>query len=392
MTPRRLIVAFVAGLIGAPAVAHSQTPPPWPTRGWEQASPAALGFDAEALDRLDQEFAAGKHGYVDSMLIVRHGRVALERSYRHDYDRLFVGKGAPGIYNYFDPAWHPYYKRSTLHTMQSVSKSVTSALVGIAIARGEIPSVDVPVMPYFAVFKAKPDPRRDRMRLRDVLTMTTGIRWDESSTTYTNATNNCAEMEATDDWVQYVLDQPMATDPGATFVYNSGATEMLSYILQKTTGKPADDYAREHLFEPLGIRSFWKRTPKGLADTEGGLYLEPRDLAKFGYLYLHDGMWDGKRILPAGWTKESTRWIVDVGKTGRGYGYKWWVLSRAGAGSYDAYAALGYGGQRLIVVPALDLIAVFTGWNIYDKPELNPKLALDRVVAAVKRVQSEVRW
>jgi CubicO group peptidase (beta-lactamase class C family) len=239
-------------------------------------------------------------------------------------------------------------------------------------------------MPYFSAFKTKPDPRRDRMRLRDVLTMTTGIQWDESSTSYTNAKNNCAEMEAADDWIQYVLDQPMAADPGTTFVYNSGATELLSYIIKKATGKEADDYAKEHLFAPLGINYYWKRTPKGLADTEGGLYLEPRDLAKFGYLYLHDGMWDGNRILPADWTKQSTRWLVDAGKTGRGYGYKWWVLSRKDAGTYEAYAALGYGGQRLIVVPELDLVAVFTGWNIYDKPEFSPKLALDRVVAALK--------
>lgn len=375
----RLILALLP-LFVAPA--HTKS------RDWETASPEALGFRAGALEELDKEFAAGTHGYVDSMLVIRHGRIAIERSYAHDYDRLFVGKGEPGIYNYYDPAWHPFYKRTTLHTMQSVSKSVTSALIGIAIARGEIANVDVKVMPYFSDFTVKPDPRRDRMRLRDLLTMTAGIAWDESSTSYTNAKNNCAEMEAAADWIQYVLDQPMAAEPGTTFVYNSGATQLLSYIIRKTTGKEADDYAREHLFAPLGIEYFWKRTPPGkaslgLADTEGGLYLQPRDLAKFGYLYLKDGMWDGRRILAADWTKQSTRWMLDAGKTGRGYGYKWWGLSRKGPSTYDAYAALGYGGQRLIVVPELDLIAVFTGWNIYDKPELNPKVALDRIVAAL---------
>ena len=366
------IITVIAGVVAASVHAA------------QSASPDALGFAPGALESLDKEFAAGKHGYIDSMLVIRHGRVALERSYTHDYDRLFTGKGEPGIYNYYDPAWHPFYKRSKLHTMQSVSKSVTSALVGIAIARGDIPGVDAKVLPYFSDFKVKPDARRDRMRLRDVLTMTTGIQWDESSTSYTDAKNNCAEMEAADDWIQYVLDQPMAAEPGSVFVYNSGATELLSYIIRKATGKEADDYAREHLFAPLGIEYYWKRTPKGLADTEGGLYLEPRDLAKLGRLYLDHGMWEGKQILPAEWTKQSTRWLVDAGKTGRGYGYKWWLLSRKGPTTYDAYAALGYGGQRLIVVPELDLIAVFTGWNIYDKPELNPKVALDRVIAALK--------
>lgn len=384
MTRPWVVLAFIAGLITTAAHARAQPPAEWPTREWAAASPDTLGFRSGALESFDQELAGGKHGYVDGMLIIRHGRVALERTYTHDYDRLFVGKGAPGIYNYYDPAWHPYYKRTTLHTMQSVSKSMTSALIGIAISRGEIPNIDVPVMPYFSGFKVKPDPRRDRMRLRDVLTMTTGIQWDESSTSYTNAKNNCAEMEASDDWIQYVLDQPMAADPGTTFVYNSGATQLLSYIIKKATGREADDYAKAHLFAPLGIEYYWKRTPKGLTDTEGGLYLHPRDLAKVGYLFLKDGVWHGKRILPAEWTRDSTRWHIDAGKTGRGYGYKWWLLSRKGAGTYDAYAALGYGGQRLIVVPELDLIAVFTGWNIYDKPELSPKLALDRVVAALK--------
>ena len=374
---------LLLALTSFPAAALAGPSEAWPTKGWPASTPEAQGLDRSSLDAFDHELAAGQHGYVDSMLVIRHGSVAFEKSYPHDYDRLFVGKGAPGLYNYYDPAWHPFWKRGELHTMQSVSKSFTSALVGIAIGRGEIPGVDAKVMPYFSAFKAQSDPRRDAMTLRDVLTMTTGIRWDESSSSYTNAKNNCAEMEATQDWIQYVLDQPMAFEPGKQFEYNSGATELLSYLIKKTTGKEADDYAKEHLLDPLGIEYAWKRTPKGLADTEGGLYLRPRDLAKFGLLYLKDGVWEGKRILPEGWVKDSTTWHTETKGGRRGYGYKWWVISRKGPGAYDAYAALGYGGQRLIVVPELDLIAVFTGWNIYDKPELDPFLALDRVLGAV---------
>ena len=267
--------------------------------------------------------------------------------------------------------------------MQSVSKSVTSALIGIAIRRGEIPGVDAKVMPHFSAFSVAPDPRRDRMTLRDVLTMRTGIRWDELSA-YTDATNDCAVMESKDDWVGYVLAQPMADEPGKAFLYNSGATELLSHLIRKATGKPADDYAKEHLFAPLGIEFFWKRTPTGLADTEGGLYLTPRDLAKIGYLYLKDGVWDGKRILPEGWVKSSTTSLTATDEKGIGYGYSWWALPPTGAATHGAFLAWGYGGQLLIVVPELDLIAVFTGWNIYDKPELDPRFAFGRVLAAVK--------
>jgi CubicO group peptidase (beta-lactamase class C family) len=317
------------------------------------------------------------------MLVIRRGRVVYEKSYMQDYEKLFVGKGEPGIYNYYDPAWHPYYKRTALHNLQSVSKSVTSALIGIAIGRGEIPGADAKMMPYFYAFKTRPDPRRERMTLRDVLTMTAGIRWDEESAEYTDPANNCAAMEGKSDWIQYVLDQPMAEEPGEAFVYNSGATELLSYLISKATGKEADDYAKEHLFTPLGIDFYWKRTPKGLADTEGGLYLTPRDLAKIGYLFLKDGMWDGKRVLPEGWARDSTRWHVTTNESSYGYGYQWWVMPRKGPGSYDAYAAWGIGGQLLIVVPELELICVFTGWNFYDKPELDPGYALGRVLGAV---------
>jgi CubicO group peptidase (beta-lactamase class C family) len=379
------LALFLFLLILAVGVSAQTRSESWPTRGWPESTPEAQGLDRAPLEALHRELEQGQHGYVDGMLVIRHGQVVFEKAYRNDYDRLFEGKGAPGLYNYYDPQWHPYWKCSDLHTMQSVSKSVTSALVGIAIRRGEITGVDARVVPYFAGFAIKPDPRRDRMTLRHVLTMTTGILWDESTVDYTDPRNNCAQMEAKDDWIQYVLEQPMAQEPGEGFVYNSGATQLLSGIIEKTTGKEADDYAKEHLFGPLGIEYAWKRTPKGLADTEGGLYMRPRDLAKFGYLYLKDGVWEGKRILPEGWVKDSSAWVVDSAPQGRsGYGYKWWILSRKGPSSYDAYAASGYGGQWLLVVPELDLLAVFTAWNIYDKPALSSSLALKRVLAAVK--------
>ena len=383
------IILLLALAILIPACMKAPVAEYWPTRGWRNSTPEAEGMDGAVLEAFQREFEEGKHGFIDAMLVVRNGHVVFERSYRHDYDRLFEGKGAPGIYNYYDPDWHPYYKRGDLHTLQSVSKSVTSALVGIAIARGEIPSVEVPVAPYFSEFKIPDkDPRRQKMTLRHLLTMTAGFRWDESSISYTDPANSCALMEASEDWIQFVLDQPMAEEPGAVWVYNSGVTELLSFLLKKTTGKEADDYAAEHLFGPLGIQGyFWKRTPKGLADTEGGLYLAPRDLAKVGYLYLKDGLWEGRRVLPEGWAKASLEPSADPRSSAAPelrYGYQWWLLPLKDRASRYAFAALGYGGQRLIVVPELDLIAVFTGWNIYQTPALSPALALERVLQAVR--------
>jgi len=369
----------------AAALTLAPAPAAWPTKGWPSSTPAAEGLDPVVLDRLDTELSSGKHGYVDGLLVIRHGRVVYEKAYRQDYPKLFetAPDRVPGPYNYYDPAWYPYEHGSDLHTMQSVSKSVTSALVGIAIRRGEISGVDAKAVPYFSAYRVAADPRRERMTLKDLLTMTSGIRWDETTVDYTDPANSCARMEASKDWIQFVLDQPMAAEPGSTFVYSSGVTELLAEVLRKATGKQADAYAAEHLFGPLGIsRFYWKKTPTGHPDTEGGLYLTARDLAKIGYLYMKDGVWDGRRILPEGWAAASTRRQSDP--TGEDatmkYGYQWWVLP----GKTPSYAGIGYGGQLLVVVPSLELIAVFTGWNIYDKPALTAEFARDRVLEAIR--------
>ena len=269
----------------ASPLAYAADDTAWPTRAWPTSTPAAEGLDARPLEAFDQELSRGDHGYVDSMLVIRHGRIVFERSYAHDYARLFDEKrhGPRGIYNYYDDGWHPFYRGTRLHTMQSVSKSVTSLLVGIAIGRGEIEGVDALASRYLKGFRMNGDARQARLTLKHLLTMTAGIAWDETTVDYTDPKNTCAAMEASKDWVQFVLDQPMAQEPGQSFVYNSGATQLLAEVLRQATGKQADDYARQHLFGPIGIEDFyWKRIPTGLPDTEGGLYLAPRDPGEAG--------------------------------------------------------------------------------------------------------------
>ncbi|MFN8061916.1 MAG: serine hydrolase [Vicinamibacterales bacterium] len=388
-------IALVTGVTGCvlvpPATSEKDdVSAEWPTRSWRTSTPEAQGLDGAALAALDAEFAAGAHGYIDGMLVVRNGRIVYEKGYAHDYATLFQGRDPlRGPYNYYDPEWHPYHGGPDLHTMQSVSKSVTSALVGIAIGRKELPGVETKVLPLLGEFRPPKDAGWAAITLEHVLTMTTGIKWDESTVTYTDPANSCAGMEKSHDWVQFVLDQPLADAPGSKFVYNSGNTELLSYLIHHASGQPADEYANAHLFAPLGIEHyFWKRTPTGLADTEGGLYLAPRDLAKLGYLYLHDGVWDGRRVVPEGWVAASTRPLVGTsigGARERRYGYQFWLLPHGDRTSERfAYAAIGYGGQLLIVVPEAQIVAVFTGWNIYDKPTLSPYLALDRVLGALR--------
>jgi CubicO group peptidase (beta-lactamase class C family) len=382
--------ALLAGLL-VHSLAAQDT---WPTKSWPAAPPHAVGLDAAKLAAFDAEIAGGKFGYLDSMLVIRHGKIAYERTYSHDY-HLIYGKEArtpgplnahdpSGPYNYFNPWWHPYYHRSDLHTMQSVTKTVTSVLIGIATARHEFPSLDTPVLSFFDEAKvAHVDDRKRRMTLRHVLTMTTGLDWNEDLP-YADPHNASSVMEAAFDWVQFTIDRPMAIEPGTKFQYSSGATQLLSHIFEAATGKDIEEYAAEHLFTPLGInRYFWKRSPTGLADTEGGLYLAPRDVAKIAYLYLKNGVWDGKAIITPGWVKASVTPSISVSDAGVKYGYKWWLYPHGTDGRL-AFAGSGFGGQRPIVVPELDLVMVYTGWNILpDQPSLSPRVAIDRIVDAV---------
>ena len=386
-----LVVAFTALFclgIGDAKAGHSIS---WPTQSWRQGTPAGVGLDEKTLASLDADFVAGKYGLVDSFQVFRCGEEVFDRKYPHDYAGIY-GKEAKsrgplnarltGPYNYFDPASHPYYQGTDLHSMQSVSKTVTSAILGTAVMRGDFKAtLDTPVLKYFDVAKVKNvDHRKRRMTLKDVLTMTTGLAWNED-VPYDDPRSDSSLMEATDDWVQYVIDKPMATDPGTTFNYSSGATELLAYIFQKETGQDIEAYGEEHLFAPLGIKHHWKRTYLGVVDTEGGLYLSGADLAKIGYLYLHDGMWDGRRIVSKEWVKQSLTPFVDTGWQGLKYGFKWWLYPRKD-GRQFVWMGIGFGGQRLMVFPEEQLIATFTGWDILKDPAIDAELA-NRLLPAV---------
>lgn len=366
-----IVVALLLSLaFSAAAQSANSSTTQWPTHGWMRASPISVGLDEKALTAFDADIARGKYMLVDSFQVFRCGKEVFSRKYSHDYTKIY-GKEAKekgplnarltGRYNYFDPEWHPYYHGSDLHSMQSVSKTVTSIIYGIAYTRGDFKDgLDTPVLKFFDAAKVKNvDDRKRRMTLKHVLTMTTGLEWNED-VPYDDPRSDSSLMEATDDWVQYVIDKPMAAEPGKVFNYSSGATELLAYIFQKGTGQDIDAYGEKYLFAPLGMKHEWKRNYIGVVDTEGGLYLNGDDLAKIGYLWLHDGMWEGKQIVSKDWVQASVTPHSD-GEEGFKYGYKWWLYPRDGK---LAWMARGFGGQELMVFPDEQLIAVFTGWEI----------------------------
>src|SRR5260370_7514921 len=181
-------------------------------------------------------------------------------------------------------------------------------------------------------------------------------------------------MEATHDWVQYVINQPMAAEPGKVFVYSSGVTQLLSHIFKKATGRNVDEYAAQYLSQPLGIRYHWKHSSTGLPDTEGGLYISSASLAKIGFLFLKNGTWEGKQIVPADWGKASVRPALKVKDEGRHWGYGFPCLLPPSGKSPEnfASAARAFGGQDLRVVAQYNLLPVFAACAILPPPQSPP--------------------
>ena len=369
----------------------------WPTKGWPTATPQAVGLNAAVLDSIDREISSGTYGNVDRMLVIRHGRVAYDKRYTHDYDRVYADSvhvnGAlnphdeTGPYNYYNPWWHPYYRRGDLHTLQSVTKTIASVIIGTAVTRGEFPSLDTPVLSFFDVAKvANVDDRKRRMTIRHLLTMTAGIDWNESLP-YADPRNTATGLEESDDWVKYTIDRPMSEDPGTRWNYNSGASALLAYVFRKATKMDIEEYGAKYLFAPLGIeRWFWKRTPSGLADTEGGLYLETRDLAKIWYLFLRNGVWEGKTVVSPDWVKASVAPAIAVAAAPNApkYGLKWWLYVDPRDNTKYVWGGSGFGGQLPMTFPDDDMVVVFNGWNILPgRPSLPRAQITARLTKAI---------
>jgi hypothetical protein len=370
-------LTFTAAFLAVGCAASGQDVP-WPTNGWAVATPQAQGLREAPFTDLASAIESGVYGHIDRMVVVRNGYLVVSERYDNDYRTISRGfEGALGCgegtcrddsqlheFNYYHPDWHPYYQGRDVHSLQSVTKSVSSALIGVAIGRGEIAGTEAPLLSFFDDYDLTGvDPRLRQATLDDLLTHRSGIEWHENDRPL-DETNTTMQLEHSEDWIQFTLDQPSDAAPGEKWVYNSGGSHLMSGIIRKATGRYIDEYAEEHLFGPLGIDDYhWKKTPRGFPDTEGGLYLQAEQLAKIGYLYLQGGVWDGERVLPEGWAENSTARHVDgVNAAGWGYGYQWWRLDTDG---HDVWAGLGFGGQFLVVIPEYELIGVVNSWNLF---------------------------
>jgi CubicO group peptidase (beta-lactamase class C family) len=298
---------------------------------------------------------------IHAVLVARHGKLV--------YERYFKGSDQiPGIF-YGKRVESVTFVADTLHNMKSVSKSVVSLTVGIALDRGLIRSVDEPIFSFFPELADLRTPEKDRLLLRHALTMTMGLAWVEATPDTGDENNDEARMRRAADPCRYVLGLPMTAPAGQEFFYNTGALALVAAIVRKATGRPLDELAKEALFDLLGIAPVEWRRVKGDTDAGGGLRLRPRDMAKIGQLVLAGGRWNGRQIVSKEWIEKSTTPKIKAVADGFDglYGYLWWLARyRINGREVDCIAAQGRGGQYVRIVPSLDLVVAVTAGYYED--------------------------
>ena len=334
--------------------------------GWEVDHLENAGMKMEHIQELFQKHNEGEFEQQHAVLIIKDGKLVVEEYYRG--------------WDYFGA--NKMYTLTSLHSMMSVSKSFISALIGISIDQGFINDIDEKLSLFFPDHQQYFIDGKSQISLKNALNMQAGIKW---------ANNNdiIQEMIKYDSYIDFILSQPMDSIPGEKFQYSDGVTISLGAVLHNATGIRADEYIKTVLFEPIGIKdSRWIHTSKkGELAAGWGLFLRPRDMARFGQLYLNKGLWNGKQIISSDWIKKSTEKSVftlggsyDSWSPGVGYAYQWWCHTFNVNGELiTAYAADGNGGQMIFVVDQLNMVVVFTAGH-YDDSGSKPLYQMEKYI------------
>jgi CubicO group peptidase (beta-lactamase class C family) len=372
---RRQVLAATGGILLGESIDASSAG----TLDWRKLSPTEAGFADDMEARLDKAVAEKRIWNIHSVIVARNGRLVLERYFDGQDD----ARGKPlGVVS---------FKPDTLHDLRSASKSIVGLLYGIALAAGKVPPPDEPLMrsfPEYADLFA--DPARGQWTVHHVLSMSMGTDWDELSIPYTNPANSEIAMDRAPDRYRYVLERPVVMEPGKRWTYNGGATALLGRIIAKGTGKSLHDFAREALFDPLGMGpTDWFTGRDGELIAASGIRMTPRDLARIGQLMLRGGVWDDRVVVAADWIARCTSPVVPIDEA-HSYGYHWYLgnfafeTPTAPQGNRPRqerfWSAAGNGGQRLFVLPGLDLLVAVTAGNYDTRDQGVPPTRLVREV------------
>ena len=338
--------------------------------GWQTAHLSEFSIDVATYESLVKKIADGVQGYqhIDSVMVVKSGKIIFDENFRTTLDI------ADGWANNRD---------INLHILNSVTKSFASALIGIAIDQGYIDSVDVKVHDFFQhkLPVNNWSVEKENITLKNWLTMRHGYLWDEWNVSYLDSSNLNSQMNNASDPINFLLSRPMATTPGQTFAYSTGVSFGLGRLLEHATGQSVTSFMEQNLFAPLGIEKYTYWSLDGQLHTGSALYLAPRDMAKFGQLFLNKGQWQGQQVISNAWVEESTTRYHDAGSWG--YAYQWWSTSFSVNGQeINSFYADGFGGQYIFVVPELDAVIVFTGraYQPGDMEEYRVRQALENEI------------
>jgi CubicO group peptidase (beta-lactamase class C family) len=336
------------------------------TDPWLPITPSEAGFAPDIEARLDKAIADKRIWNLHGLVVLRNDRVVLERYFEGE-DRA-RGVGDIG---------HVAFKPDTLHDLRSCSKSIIGLLYGIALEQGKVPP---PEAPLFSAFPEYVDlagkEGRDRLTIQHVLTMSMGTDWDESSLVYSDPRNSETAMDNAPDRYRYILERRVIDTPGAHWTYCGGATALLARLIAKGSGQTLHEFARKNLFDPLGMGpTEWAAGPDGEPFAASGARMSVRDLSRIGTMLLHEGKAGDRTVVPADWLKRCTAPLVSADELRR-YGFQWFILDIAfgkpkgwAVGRLERmWMAQGEGGQRLFIIPALQLVIAITSGN-YGKED-----------------------
>jgi CubicO group peptidase (beta-lactamase class C family) len=338
-----------------------------------KVAPAEAGFAPDLEARLEDLVTSGRAWKLHGVVILRNDALVLER-----YD---AGEDEIGG----DPIGHVVFGPDTLHDLRSVTKSILGLLYGVALAQGKVSPPERPLLEAFPEYADLAiDPRHQRLTIAHALTMSLGIEWNEDIP-YEDPANGEAQMETALDRYRYIFGRRFVADPGTRYIYGAAATTLIGKLIQKGTGRSLPDFARAALFDPIGVgATAWTNGSDGEPAASSGLCMTPRDLARIGQLILNRGQWRGRPVVPAEWLEKSFQPYFAVDEFRR-YGYFWYVGDfKYGNPPNGPIAhwigAFGYGGQRLFVLPELDMTVAITAGNYADKDQWIPPIRVIREV------------
>lgn len=325
--------------------------------GWQTASLKSVGLDSAKIEELVKKVNSGYYKNIHGVVIIKNNKLVFEQYWKgNDF-----GLNSPDYLGR-----EIQFDRITRHNTHSATKSFTSALVGIAIDKGYIKNENDSIFKYLPYHKGLNTDGKDRITIRHMLTMSSGLQWNEWDVAVSEE-QDVMKFNQSGNPIAYLLSKPLVAAPGTRYYYNGGGVDLLGVIVNNASGQNVAAFSRDYLFAPLGITNYTWPTlyPSGITCCHGDIYITPRDMAKFGYLFLNNGLWNGTRIISEEWVRKSTQNQISPGVDwADGYGYLWWLRNFSCNGHvYNSFKAMGWGGQEIFVFPSLNMVVVFTGAN-----------------------------